>query len=57
LINALQACVDNRAIRRVVRLKQPASFETFIGYLRMIQSWSMFGRMRRSATAWWSWTP
>lgn len=42
LINALQASVDNRAIRRIIALEQPASFKTFIGYLRMIQSWNMF---------------
>lgn len=42
LINALQVSVDNRAIRRLVVLKQPEAFATVVGYLRMIQRWSMF---------------
>ncbi len=42
LVNTLQVAVDNRAIRRVVHVKQPAAFATLVGYLRMIQSWNMF---------------
>jgi hypothetical protein len=40
--STIQVLRDNRAVPRRFKLEQPAPFQAFIGYTRMLQGWSMF---------------